>query len=470
MKERPGGVTQSVLPHNAPWIPSFVPPPWLSRRGGRLLTQQLHIAAGLGILLCTLVAISLHVPGSIWVGTLPRKDAVIALMLTSAALWALAVARSLRTPTLRLAPIIGIALALRLILLAAPPFMSSDIYRYVWDGRVQATGINPYRYVAADPALSPLRDKAIYPNINRLDYAHTIYPPAAQLIFAAVGRVSQTVLATKIAMLLLESCGIIAVLALLRRASLPLSRILIYAWNPLPAWAIALDGHIDGAMIGLLGLALWAAVARRNGLAGTLLGGAILTKFFPLAIAPALWRRRDWKLPAACAATIIALYAIYASVGWHVFGFLPTYTSEEGLRSGNGFFLLGALDHLAPLPAWAQPAYLAAVILALGALAIWIAFVQPQTDDPIRRTRNVALLALCTVAAASPHYPWYYAWLALPACLVPWPSLLWLGAAPMLLYADPWHDEILIQAAVFVPFAALAARDLWRARPLPIGG
>jgi hypothetical protein len=413
----------------------------------------------------TTAAICLHVPGSIWVGTLWRKDTVVALMLLSAVLWAIAVARTLRAPP-PLLPVLAVAVALRLLLLAAPPFMSSDIYRYVWDGRVQAAGLNPYAYIAADPALAALRDGAIYPRINRLDYAHTIYPPAAQLIFAAVGRISQTVTATKFAMLLLESCGVGAMLALLHRAAMPLPRILIYAWNPLPLWAIALDGHVDGAMIGLLGLAMWAACARRDGLAGALLGGAILTKFFPLVVAPALWRRWDWKFPAACAATIALLYGIYARVGWAVFGFLPTYTSEEGLRSGTGFWPLGALAHIAPLPGWSQKLYLGAAILAIGGLGARVAF--SGARDAVRLGGHVALLAVAAVFAVSPHYPWYYAWLALPACLAPWPSLLWLSAAPMFLYCDPWHDEILIPTAVFVPAMILAARDVWCARTRPV--
>jgi hypothetical protein len=386
-------------------------------------------------------------------------------MLLSAVLWAIAVTRTLRAPP-PLLLVLAVAVALRLLLLAAPPFMSSDIYRYVWDGRVQAAGINPYAYIAADPALAVLRDGAIYPRINRLDYAHTIYPPAAQLIFAAVGHLSQTVTATKCAMLLLEGCGMGAMLALLHRAALPPSRILIYAWNPLPLWAIALDGHVDGAMIGLLGLAMWAACARRDGLAGALLGGAILTKFFPLVVAPALWRRWDWKFPAACAGIVALLYSLYARAGWGVLGFLPTYTSEEGLRSGTGFWPLGALGHIVSLPGWSQKLYLGAAVLAIGGVGACIAF--SGARDPARLGGHVALLATLTVFVVSPHYPWYYAWLALPACLVPWPSLLWLSAAPMFLYCDPWHDEILIPTAVFVPAIILAARDLWRARTHPV--
>ena len=69
--------------------------------------------------------------------------------------------------------------------------MSTDIFRYVWDGRVQAAGINPYRHVPADAALQHLRDDAIYPYINRADYAPTIYPPMAQIVFFLVTRISR---------------------------------------------------------------------------------------------------------------------------------------------------------------------------------------------------------------------------------------------------------------------------------------
>jgi alpha-1,6-mannosyltransferase len=56
--------------------------------------------------------------------------------------------------------VLGFALATRLLLVGEEPFLSTDLYRYIWDGRVQAAGINPYRYVPADPALAALRDAA----------------------------------------------------------------------------------------------------------------------------------------------------------------------------------------------------------------------------------------------------------------------------------------------------------------------
>jgi hypothetical protein len=240
--------------------------------------------------------------------------------------------------------------------------------------------------------------------------------------------------------------------------------VLIYAWNPLAAWAIAGNGHIDGAAIGLLGVAMWAAARQRQGLAGALLGGAILTKFLPIVVAPALWRRWGWKFPAAATAVIVVLYAAYSSVGWQVFGFLPDYTNEEGLVQGSGFWLLAALGHVAPLPAWGTPLYLGVTVTLLAALAFVIAFRLPPPNE-VALAARVALLAAATMAVMSPHYPWYFAWLALPCCLCCRPSIVWLSIAPALLYSDPWHDEILLPTLVYLPAAALAVMDmfgLWR--------
>src|SRR5690348_12224079 len=107
---------------------------------------------------------------------------------------ALAAARVAERAPLKqaLLAIIAIAVVSRGFLLAHEPLLSTDIYRYIWDGKVQAAGINPYRYVPADEALKALRDSAIFPNINRADYAVTIYPPVAQMFFFVVTRLGDS--------------------------------------------------------------------------------------------------------------------------------------------------------------------------------------------------------------------------------------------------------------------------------------
>ena len=190
--------------------------------------------------------------------------------------------------------VLGVALLLRGAVLLAPPFLSSDMYRYVWDGMVQNSGISPYAYVPIDPALEALQDAAIYPNINRVEYAHTIYPPAAQMLFAAVAWLSPTILAMKAAMLGFEALAMLCALRLLQDARLPASRLAIYAWNPLAIWEFSGNGHVDAAATGCIALALLLRARRRDGLAGLALAAAILVKFLPAIVVPALWRRGGW--------------------------------------------------------------------------------------------------------------------------------------------------------------------------------
>ena len=97
-----------------------------------------------------------------------------------------------------------LAIAMRAPTLVAPPYLSNDIYRYVWDGQVEAAGFNPYLYAPSDPKLEALRDHDIYPQIAS-KYAPTIYPPVAEGLFLLLTRVSASVAAMKLAMVSFEA-------------------------------------------------------------------------------------------------------------------------------------------------------------------------------------------------------------------------------------------------------------------------
>ena len=220
--------------------------------------------------------------------------------------------------------------------------VSTDIFRYVWDGRVQGAGINPYLHLPADAALSRLRDGDIYPYINRADYAPTIYPPTSQIVFYLVTRISETTVAMKAAMVAFEGLAVWAILQLLAARGLPRSRVLLYAWHPLPLWEFARSGHIDIVAIAFLLLALLATERRSPILAGVALGAGVLVKYFPVVAAPALYRRWDWRLPAAFAATVAVLYLPYIGAGTKVLGFLGRLSHRGGLRPGLRNFPLAA--------------------------------------------------------------------------------------------------------------------------------
>jgi alpha-1,6-mannosyltransferase len=412
-----------------------------------------------GVLLAlTMAALSLHVPGALGVGSLTLKTWFVAIAGVSAAVYLLAVMlvthRPLPARGVRV--VLLIAAALRVPLIVSPAFLSTDVNRYVWDGRVQAAGVNPYRYMPADPALAALRDDAVYPRINRAEYAPTIYPPAAQLIFAAVGYIWSSITAVKAAMAGFEILAVFCLLRLLAAAKLPPGRVLIYAWNPLPVWAFAGNGHIDAASLALLATALLLRVRHRDGWAGAALGLAILVKFLPVVVAPVLWRRRaGWRTVAAAVSVITLLYGLYSSAGARIFGFLAGYGAEEGYDTGDGFWLLAGMSRLMPLPALAAVVYKAAVVVILAGFAAWFAFVR-RPDSPVAICAAAGTMMALLTFAISPHYPWYFAWLAVPCVLAPSPALLWLATAPILLYLDTFGDRFVWPSVVYVPAIALA--------------
>ena len=320
-----------------------------------------------------------------------------------------------------LALIAAVAVAMRLAVLPVEPHLSTDAYRYVWDGRVQVAGINPYRHVPADPALEALRDEAIFPHINRADYAPTIYPPGAQILFQVVARVSDSLLAMRIAFVLCELAIVAALLDLLRRIGQAPVRVLAYAWHPLAVWEIAGSGHLDAAMLAAMMAGLWIAVVPgRRLLAAAVLAVAALVKPPAVLALAAVWRPWDWRAPAVAIAVAAALYLPYLSAGGAVIGFLPGYLGEERIATGDGFWLVASLQALlGPLP-WVRTGYLAAALVVVGVLALRVALHADRTPRAVLERLCWTLFAF--VLLLSPDYPWY--WLI----LLPFVALL--GFAP----------------------------------------
>jgi alpha-1,6-mannosyltransferase len=403
------------------------------------------------------------------VGLVAQFDRNISGFITAALLqggvWAVAavfVARG--TGHQSLALILATAVLLRLGALAAPVYLSDDIYRYIWDGRVQAAGINPYRYIPMDTNLAPLRDEAIFPNINRNNYAPTIYPPVAQMLFLVATRFGETVPAIKLVLVAVEAIGIWALLLVLRTTGAPRQNIIFYAWHPLPVWEIAGSGHIDAAVVGFVALALAAAVSNRRAWSGAALAAATLVKFFPLVLVPALWRPTrstlgDWRWLSSFIAVVIAAYLPYVGVGRRVLGFLPAYMTEEKLTSGSGFWLLDVVNRAVPVPLMAYLAVVAAIMVgfAIGALR--------RSQDPRASLPWATALGTAAMLFASPHYAWYFVWLVALLCVAPWWPAFWLTLTAVLLYWDPKTGNISLWVGftIYGGFVALGCVDIaWR--------
>jgi alpha-1,6-mannosyltransferase len=358
------------------------------------------------------------------------------------------------------------AAAMRLGLLFTEPTLSNDIYRYIWDGRVQAAGINPYRYVPAAQELEVLRDVKAWPLINRADYAVTIYPPVAQALFLGITRVGENVVIMKLALLLFEAATVAALIALLRRLAMPSTRVAAYAWHPLPVWEIAGNGHVDAAMIALLLLSLLVFLNGRTLLAGVMATLGALIKPTALLALPVYWRPWDWKLPFAAIATSAIAYLPYLSVGSGVLGFLGSYIEEEGFREGSGFRIVWLIEQLTGQLPFAGVVYVGLATLVLVSMALAVGFRTDRSERAAIRSLNWLLIAF--LALSTPHYPWYFLALAPFLALSPTVTAWTLTTGSVLLHYV--HDGPMVPGYdtrfttfTLVMLAALAC-DLWRER------
>lgn len=416
------------------------------RTAGSPGSETRLVLAGLALVATTLVGAQVH----------PRLGDHPFMVLFAAqgllALAAMRLAEDVR-PDRALLVILAVALAARILLLFEPPNLSTDVYRYVWDGRVQAAGINPYRFVPAAPELASLRDPAIWPNINRADYAVTIYPPAAQILFVLVALLGDGggVLGIRLALIATECVTIAVLIALLRHVGAPAARVVAYAWHPLALWEIAGNAHIDGAMLAAMLVGLWLALIAGRRVAGAAaIAAAALVKPFAALALPAAWRPWDWRAPAAALATVALLYLPYLSVGWGVLGFLPGYLAEEGITTGRAFWLVEAIDALAGRNAWSRPLYLAGGFALLAVLTLGVAF--RRDHDAEATLRRLYWLLFAFLFLLSPNLPWYWL-LVLPfAVLFGHPSAWVATIAGVVLYdvaGDAAEIPRLLRTSVF---------------------
>src|SRR5208337_2062182 len=225
--------------------------------------------------------------------------------------------------------------------------------------------------------------------------------------------------------------------------------------HPLAVWEIAGSGHADIVAAAFILLSLLAAEKGKRFASGAALAAGVLTKYFPLALTPAIYRRWDWRMPAAFAATALALYLPYLPAGKKVFGFLGGYAGEE-LGEGEGLYLAAILKQ-AGLGSAALPVFLGIAALTLFALAWRTGFrAGPEKPD----LHGAFAIAVAFTALFSPHYAWYFLWLVPFLCFFPKPSVFWLTlSAPILYRTASWPPGIADFSIQYVPFAILLAAE-----------
>lgn len=357
--------------------------------------------------------------------------------------------------------ILGFALFFRLLVLPASPVLSSDIYRYIWDARVQTAGINPYLSRPADFNSQEVKKDPLHQHQNR-PFARTIYPPLAQAAFRAVRAVAgESVTAMKALMLLGDLVTLAILVQLLGALGLPRCRVILYAWQPLTVFEIAGSGHVDALAIPFILLAVLAWRGHRNAAAGVALGAATLVKIFPFVLLPAFLGRRRWSLLLGCVATIGLVYLPFLpGAGLKALGHLPQFLSDPGETfnpslMGLVSLVLGQVSR-APL-FWSSSMGAA----TMAATLLWLLRTKANDLDALL-TRIWVVATALTLLTLTLH-PWYVLWLLPLLTIQPRPAWIHLTGAislSYLFYIVP-AARVLIGAVEYLPFFALLVWQ-WR--------
>ena len=323
---------------------------------------------------------------------------------------------------------VGLALAAlwHLPFLLTPPGADDDIHRYLWDGRIQRLGYNPYIVIPSDPAFAALHTSETR-TLNNPDLPSP-YPAGAELFFRAVTAIHESVFTLKVAFVVCDVAIVLVLLDILRSSGQGAHWVLAYAWNPLLATEVAGSGHID--IVGaLLLLVSFAALGRRwRALAALAFGLAVAVKFLPIVLSPLYWKRVRMRDGVLAAVVSTLLYVPFLNHGRIPIGSLGTFV--RSFRFNDPVF--------ATFERVAAPQFVAALAVLVGFLtAFWL-----RRKDAELSPDAFAWPMAASLLCAPVVYPWYLLWLlpfARSASTVP--IIIWTVSIIPTYYV--WHLRML---------------------------
>ena len=320
--------------------------------------------------------------------------------------------------------VIGLVLAAvwHVEFLRLPPGADDDIHRYVWDGRLQRLGYNPYLVTPNDPAVTSLHTGETS-TLNNPDLP-TLYPPGAELFFRLVTAIHESAFALKVAFVICDLAIVFVLLEILRCTGQPAHTVLVFAWNPLLAIEVAGSGHVDilGALLLLMSLA--ALLRRWSITAAVTLALAIAVKFVPIVLLPLYWKRVRVRDAVLATIVVACLYVPFLHHGRIPIGSLGVYV--QGFRfNGPVFALLHSV-----LPS-----------LVLAVLAVFVGLLIAIRLRTSTRELSPDLFAWPMAASlfcAPVVFPWYLLWLV-PFFTSPATLLILVWTVTLVPVYVQWH-------------------------------
>ncbi len=305
-----------------------------------------------------------------------------------------------------------LAIAMRVPLTAVPVGGGSDMFRYVWDARVQRAGLSPYQAIPSNPALAYLHT-AETRKMNNVNIPSP-YPPGAQIFFLLSTSLFESARAIKVALVACDLATALVLLVWLRSTGRNPLLALAYAWNPLVVLEIAHSGHIDAAGMFMTTLAAYALTRERVAASVLALAAGIAIKFLPIVLIPLWWGRARLKHAAIGAGFLAALYLVFIDFSGQTAPVGSVTNMIRGFRfNGPVFKALAAV-----LTPWGATA--AGVVIAMAVAALIRR--SRIARDPAAFAWPMAAALVCSPVV----YPWYLVWLT-PFFIsaLAWPLVVW---------------------------------------------
>ena len=447
-----------------------------------LNTPRIRVSQGLaactGVLLAALAFVRLQSGAfgyDIPFADRPTELLVALMMLAGFAYFGILLLLRKQAPSRKtLAILLVFGALLRLMWLSSTPIYEDDFYRYFWDGAQVASGVNPYMHAPADaravglPADISLPPSAVKPENSRLaeiaksgpqdrvayPYIRTIYPPVAQAFFTFNHIVSPWGLDSWRMILFAVDCfSLWLAFRLLRSLNKPMWQAMIFWLNPLILTETMNAGHMDALLLPfLLGTALLAAHGK-FGAAGISLAVAVGVKFWPIMLAPLLFRtllKNPRKLMVAVLPFAVLTGLLLAP---QMLAKLDQTAGIAAYAEGwqTNAFLFGIVDDISAGILSAPDITSRILVVALLGLIIF-----QQSRKPPNETNAMSgkfLLVTAALFLISPTgYPWYLVW------LIPW--LVVHPSAPLLLLTAtlPLYD---FRFPMTLDIASTAATTEW---------
>jgi alpha-1,6-mannosyltransferase len=370
--------------------------------------------------------------------------------------------------------IVTFAVAFRLTILFSGPVFSFDIFRYIWDGKVAANGINPFMYTPDANELAGLRDSN-WVLINH-KYLKTGYPPLMEVLFEFLYIAFGTVLSYKVTFFLFDLGAIIVLYMLLRELKLDARNSIVYAWAPLPIVEISQSGHSDSVVVFFVLLAFLLMARGRNISSAFSMSLAVISKLYPLFFAPVLLKR--WGRRGTLVFTVVTLasHIPYLSVGPRIYETLLFVLNTTNFN-GSVFLLLANMTACAGITS--NPGLVAQFIIygIFGSLLVWAFVKSMRSQMDTKELMEISFLLTGTLLLVNrSFFSWYMIWIVPFLAIYTFKSWLLLSGTTFLGYLKfdslppPDHEGVspqtsqLISVVEYLPFFVIFAYELAKKR------